>query len=94
MGEGALIAGATIAAASIAAGTAVYSSHQAQKAAEKARKVPKLPDVAKALTPDQNLLDRQKQRRRAAVGRSDTVLTGPLGLSNEPNTQAKTLLGM
>jgi hypothetical protein len=92
MGEGA--AAGAIAAAVIAASATAYSVHKQEKIAEKTRRVPKLPDVAKALTPDQGVLDRQKQRRRAAVGRSDTVLTGPLGLTQEPQTQAKTLLGM
>ena len=36
---------------------------------------------------------RQEQRSRRSQGRAGTLLTGPLGLSNEPDIARKTILG-
>lgn len=78
-------------AAIVGAGAAVYGATQKPK-------VPGMPDgpIKPDTGPevDKTALDRQRRRRAAAsVGRSDTLLTGPLGLTGEPQSQSKTLLG-
>ena len=49
-------------------------------------------EAAKAKTRDE-AKQRQKVKAQGAIGRRDTILTGPLGLTSEAPTTAKTLLG-
>lgn len=58
-------------------------------------KVPKVNEPKKPKTVDpEQAASRQRQRQAGAFGRSDTVLTGPLGNPAEPlQGQRKTLLG-
>lgn len=37
--------------------------------------------------------DEERKRRRASYGRSDTILTGGLGIQEAPKTSGKQLLG-
>lgn len=57
--------------------------------------IPLFDDLA-AGTADKAARERQRQRAIGAYGRSDTILTTPLGLlgGNAPAGQRKTLLGM
>lgn len=78
-------------AAIVGAGTAVYSASQKPKMPGAPEAPPSIEEGPKVDTAG---VDRQRKRRQAAAaGRSDTLLTGPLGLTGEPAAQAKTLLG-
>lgn len=78
-------------AAVVGAGAAVYSATNKPKLPG----APKLPDeLDSGPKVDKGALDRQRKRRQAAaIGRQDTLLTGPLGLTGEPASTSKTLLG-
>ncbi len=86
-----MAASAVAVAAVVGAGAAVYSATQKPAIP----KVPKPPGSKDAGTEvDRSALDRQRKRRQAtATGRQDTLLTGPLGLTGEPASTSKTLLG-
>lgn len=57
---------------------------------------PKAPVIVAPIEADQTskvAADDERRRRRAAYGRSDTVLTGGMGVDGAANTGGKKLLG-
>lgn len=73
--------------------TSAYSASKQPKP-PKTPKGPVDPTTNEGPAVDQGALDRQRKRRQAgAMGRQDTLLTGPLGLTGEPASASKTLLG-
>jgi len=97
--------GVTAAVVSVVAASGTYAKgkRDERKAEKKQKKeVAALEEQAaevraddQAETDRSKLLRRNRQSRisRASFGRNDTILTGALGVTNEPTTQRKTLLG-
>ncbi len=92
------VTGAIIA---VAAGTAVYTAsaaHDEKKHQENLqnRATRDLKRQKELIPKAPQYVDRDRQRRvrtGQSLGLASTSLTGPLGLTNDPNGQRKTLLG-
>lgn len=86
---------AIVAATLISTGVSVYQSNRAEKAQEKAaaqqRKSMLSMDDGQA--PALAARDEQRRRAAAAQGRSDTIKTGQLGVTDPPPGTQKSLLG-
>lgn len=82
----------------LSAAIAVGASAAAKELVGKPPAMPAVPEPPK-LTDEQKrkaeteAVNRQRAQATAATGGRDTILTGPLGLLNEPATQRRTLLG-
>jgi hypothetical protein len=76
----------------VGAGVSVYSATQKPKIPGAKMPAEIAPDTGPEV--DKSAIDKQRKRRQAAAtGRQDTLLTGPLGLTGEPASSSKTLLG-
>lgn len=104
----AITASIIAASAAVSAGTSIYSASQSAKAGKKAENAAndqalaqkKLLDEAAAKSAtDTSIADRdaarkkQRQAASAAQGRSETLLTSPLGVVGQNSSSGKTLLG-
>lgn len=86
----AAIIAATAVAGSI--GTSMYSAQQAKKAAPE---MPAMPDTspAKVTAQAQEATTEKLRQKKAAMSRSKSVYTSPLGIRGEAQTARKMLLG-
>lgn len=81
---------ALIAASVIGAGASVGTSLLAKSGQKPLPAQPKSPEVASRAA---DAADRQRRKAVGAYGRSDTILTSPLGLTGQGSGTQKTLLG-
>lgn len=100
MGTEAILIGLTAAAAGASAYTQKRQQDKQERAMERQQRLQKqqaekereqLEALQDARSPNDQSME--KRRKALASGRSDTILTSPLGASGTPQTQKKTLLG-
>lgn len=95
------MSGVTAGTIALAAATTIGGAMLSKMMAPKMDKpgVPEMPTLADPTQVDKVAKDAQKRSRQAAaaaVGRADTILTGPMGLGSAEstgNTAVKTILG-
>jgi len=90
------------AAMALTSAAGIKAAHTASKALIPTPKMPGMPDFDKGPTnpapstqsqASAQAAQRQRSQARSAYGGGDTILTGPLGLVNDPNVKRKSLLG-
>jgi hypothetical protein len=79
----------SIALASLAIGSTVYSMSQANRQPTQAPALPQTPSIQEA----EDKSKEAAKQKRLAMARSQTVYTSPLGLETEAEGARKTLLG-
>jgi hypothetical protein len=93
------VAVAIVSAATITAGVSINQGNQQQKAIKNAandadqRNQKALADAKAAQDMASSQAQQQIRDRRLAIGGNRTIMTSPLGLTEQANTAKKTLLG-